>query len=228
MRLRFSTLAVSVGAILTPFAAPIPTAAGAPPVIESQWVSDVTSDDATLNAVINPNGLETNYELQIDTTGRFKFSQSSGCPLAHAPMICTSAGVPGDPLAPGLVQPPEFVLAPGDGGRHVSVNMASIAATLQPGTTYFYRAIASNGFELVEGVTQAFTTPANDLGGASEPGFPSLPLVFSESAGRIEGRGISRQRNGACAPRRTWRVVLGGKKQRVRCARIARKPRRSR
>lgn len=131
----------------------------APPMIERQWVSGVTSTDATLNAEIDSNGLRTYYELQIDTTGNFRFDQNSSCPLAEAPMWCLAVIVVGDPLPPGLVQPPEFVLPASGGVELVSVRMADIGATLQPGTTYHYRAIAANGEVLVEGPEQTFTTP---------------------------------------------------------------------
>ena len=134
-------------------------ALAAPPTIERQWVSGVTSTDATLNAEIDSNGMRTYYELQIDTTGNFRFDQNSSCPLEEAPMWCLAVIVIGDPLPPGLVQPPEFVLPAGGGVEQVSVRMADIGATLQPGTTYHYRAIAANDGPVVEGPEQTFTTP---------------------------------------------------------------------
>lgn len=148
---------ISLGTVSAALAIPA-GALAVPPTIDRQWVSGVTSSDATLYAEINPNGLQTHYELQIDTTGSFKFAQTSSCPLSLAPMWCLAVMVPGDPLPPGLVQPPEFILPAGTTSQQVSVNMASIGATLQPGTTYHYRAIAANGEVLVEGPEQTFTT----------------------------------------------------------------------
>jgi hypothetical protein len=134
-------------------------AVAAAPTIERQWVSGVTSTDATLNAEIDSSGLPTRYELQIDTTGNFRFFQTSSCPLDRVPMFCLTAIEPGDPLPEGLVQPPEFDLPASGKAEHVSVNMASIGATLQPGTVYHYRAIAANGEVLAAGPDQTFTTP---------------------------------------------------------------------
>lgn len=146
----------------------------APPVIERQWVSDVSAQGATLNVEIDPEGQQTYYELQIDTTGNFKFFQTSSCPISIAPMICAFVVLPGDPLAPGLIQPPEFVLEAEDGGQRVSLNMADAGATLQPETTYHYRAIAVHADgELVEGPDQTFTTPLT--GNLPDPPEPPSP-----------------------------------------------------
>lgn len=177
MRRRLLTTTVLVGVASVLLVVPARSVAVAPS-IDAQWVTDVMPSDATLNAEINPNGLLTYYELQIDTTGNFKFFQNTSCPLKHAPMICLQVIVPGDPLPPGLVQPPESTLAAGFGAQHVSVNMASISATLQPETTYYYRAIAANGFELVEGPTQTFATPSGeDLPKEGESGAPETPVI---------------------------------------------------
>ncbi len=141
-----------------------------PPSIESQTASAITEHDATLEAVINPHGRETVYELQIDTTGNFRFYQTSGCPLNVPGVGCTTEVVSGDPLAPGLVQPPEYTIAASDEPQQVAVNMATIGATLQPGTTYHYRAIAANGEQIVAGSDQTFTTPSPGSPDAAPPG----------------------------------------------------------
>lgn len=159
--------------------------AGDPPTIESTSVSGLTETDATLNAVINPNGRDTVYKLQIDTTGNFRFYQTDSCAL-HAPNTgCATVIVPGDPLPAGLVEPPESSLPAGTENQHVSVDLASIGAVLQPGTTYHYRAIAANSDQLVAGPDQTFTTLSSGLPDATLPGQPpvgstapaSLPAV---------------------------------------------------
>jgi hypothetical protein len=197
---------VTVGVALT-FLAVTAGAAAAPPTIGAQWVTEVTQDDASLNAEINPSGLPTAYELQIDTTGRFRFyERGGGCPLSGVQMICTAAEAPGDPLPPGLVQPPEFMLPAVDEGRHVSVEMASIGATLQPGTTYRFRAIASNGWTVVEGATQTFTTLADP----SPPAGPGIAVASGPSADEAEKRGTRRKARRCRAKHPARGKKLGG------------------
>jgi hypothetical protein len=161
-----------------------PPVGSAPPSIEGESVSNVSSTDATLEAQINPSGFETAYELQIDTTGNFKFFQTSGCPLNVPEMGCTTEVRSGDPLAPGLVQPPEYILPASDAPQHVSVNMAAIGATLQPGTTYHYRALAANRTGYAYGPDQTFTTlspDSSDSPDATPPGQPLDSLVGQPS-----------------------------------------------
>lgn len=135
------------------------TASAIPPTIEDQWVTDLSSSDATLNAQINPNGLLTKYKLQIDTTGKFLFFQPDSCPLHPPGIACAQAIVEGEPLPAGLVQPPEMTLPASTESQHVSVKLSSIGATLQPETTYHFRAIAANSPEIIYGWDLTFTTP---------------------------------------------------------------------
>ncbi len=166
-----------------------------PPTIGDESATSVTEHDATLGADINPNRALTKYKLQIDTTGHFKFYQSDSCVLHPPGVFCAEVIVPGEPLPPGLVEPPESTLPAGDESQHVSVDLASIGATLQPGTTYHYRAIAANGLPVVEGPERTFTTlspspppspPAN-----TEPphvsGTPSVGRTLTCSNGAWEG-----------------------------------------
>jgi len=151
----------------------------APPSIGSESVSNITEHNATLEAQINPNGLETAYEFQIDTNGSYNYTKPN-CPFG----LCESISV-GEPLPAGLVEPePEHIPA-GSGDQSVSLDLASIGATLQPGTMYHYRVIASNGSSpTVEGPDQTFTTPSPSTQGTG----PSSPsggggLVASELPG---------------------------------------------
>jgi hypothetical protein len=152
-------------------------AGAAPPMVEGESVSKVTEDDATLEAQIDPEGLETAYEFQIDTNGSYNYTKSA-CPLGECEAI--SVGVP---LLAGLVEPqPEHIPA-GSGDQAVSLDLESIGSTLQPGVTYHYRVIASNGSgPTVEGPDQMFTTPSQSAfppEGGSEP----LPSSSSPSGG---------------------------------------------
>jgi hypothetical protein len=142
-----------------------------PPTIGNESATNVTEHNATLGADINPNGLLTKYKLQIDTTGHFKFDQNDSCVLHPPGIFCAQVVIAGEPLPPGLVEPPESTLPASLESQHVSVNLAIIGATLQPNTTYHYRAIAASGLPVVEGPDQTFTTPS-----AGEP-----PAIEDES-----------------------------------------------
>lgn len=144
-------------ATATSSALAIPAPAPPPPSIEDQFVTDISQDNATLNAVINPNGLLTKYKLQIDTTGNFNFDRV-GCVLHPPAVFCGQVFTPGEPQPPGLVQPPESGLPANFQAHHVSIDLASIGATLQPATTYHFRAIAGSGLPFVVGPDLTFTT----------------------------------------------------------------------
>ena len=213
-----------------------PEYSAGPATIARQWVSGITKSDATLHAEINGNDLPTHYELQIDTTGNFRFYQTSSCPLSAAPMICLTVIVPGDPLPPGLVQPPEFTMPASHDSQQVNVNMAEIGATLQPGTTYFYRAIATNGRGLVEGPTETFTTPLTDPSPVLVPAETTPAATINDTAPaaalpssrpRRAKHRSSRRRGGPCRLRRkglgrAWRRTRSNRVgARKLCLRIA-------
>lgn len=133
---------------------------GAPPVIEAESVSDTTATDATLNATINPEGLLTDYEFQIDTESTYDFTQPN-CPWQLPGFLeCQSITV-GKPLPPGLVEPRVQSIPAGGGPSSLSLDLATIRARLEPGTTYHFRVRAANtsNGETVTGSDRSFTTP---------------------------------------------------------------------
>jgi hypothetical protein len=149
----------------------------APPSIGRESVSNITEHDATLEAQINPNGLETAYEFQIDTNGSYNYTKPN-CPFG----LCESISV-GEPLPAGLVEPQPQYIPAGSGDKAVTLDLASIRATLQSGTTYHYRVIASIGSgPTVEGSDQTFTT-LNQLSSPPEQG--SEPSSSSGDAGLV-------------------------------------------
>ncbi|HWB69413.1 MAG TPA: hypothetical protein VG518_05500 [Solirubrobacterales bacterium] len=132
-----------------------------PPTIGTQWVSGLTAHNAVIHAEINPNGSLTKYKLQIDTTGHFNFDQNDTCALHPPAVACGQIMISGEPLPPGLHEPPEGSIPAGSDPVEVSANLASLGSTLEPETTYYYRAIAASGVPEVEGPTQTFTTPSD-------------------------------------------------------------------
>lgn len=136
------------------------TLVGEQPVIENESVTDVTATNATLNATIDTRGLYTAYEFEIDTSSGYEYAQMA-CPLPLPEYAQCMAIVAGP--RPSVNEPlPEHIPA-GSGVRSVSIDLAGVGTTLQPGTTYHYRAIAANtsNGQIVYGPDQMFTTAAS-------------------------------------------------------------------
>ena len=164
-----ATAAASLACAVLPAAA----LAASSPAIEWTTAWNLTPNDATLGAGIDTNGLYTGYEFQIDTNASYDFTQFD-CPFSLPGFAQCESITVGEPLPVGLVEPsPEYIPA-GSGKQSVSLDLASIGATLQPGTTYHYRVIASNGGQTVVGPDQTFTTP-----------LASTPAVESESDSHV-------------------------------------------
>lgn len=145
--------------------------AGSPPSIESESASHITPTDATLEAQVNPNGAYTGYEFQIDTNSSYNVPRAA-CPFDLPGYAECDALVTGEPLPPGLIEPSPAYIPASSGGESVSLDLASIGATLQPDTTYHYRVIAGNGGNpIAAGPDRTFTTPS-----------ASAPSIESESA----------------------------------------------
>jgi alpha-tubulin suppressor-like RCC1 family protein len=131
------------------------------PVIESESATNISSTNATLNSTIETGGLYTGYWFQIDTNSSYHFTQAV-CPFEFPGDAQCESIVAGEPLPPGLVEPQPQYIPAGSGERSVSLDLASIGATLEPSTTYHYRVIAANGdTPTVDGPDQMFTTSSH-------------------------------------------------------------------
>jgi hypothetical protein len=109
------------------------TTAAAPPSVDGEGVSAVSSTGATLEALVNANSQVTTYSFEYSTTEAAGKLTGSILTLAGAEPL---TGVYGDQTA-----------------------SVSTGAVLTPGTTYFYRVVAVNGTPPAsDGVVQAFTT----------------------------------------------------------------------
>jgi hypothetical protein len=156
------------------------------PAIESESATNVTMTDATLDAAIDPNGLYTAYEFQIDTSASYDYTKFA-CPLPLPGYAQCMAIIDGPPLPAGLVEPEPAYISAASGSQLVSLDLAGIGATLQPDTTYHYRVIASNGGQMAQGPDQTFTTLSASLppvieSGQPESGQPPVPTPPSGSA----------------------------------------------
>ncbi len=102
----------------------VPEAAGRP-VVEDLSAQSVTPSEVELSAQIDPKGSDTHYYFQYGTVD-----------CASEPAGCTDV-----PAAPGTD------LGSGFGAQQVDVTLQG----LQPGTSYYYRVLASNSLGQAEG-----------------------------------------------------------------------------
>ncbi|HVC07538.1 MAG TPA: hypothetical protein VND98_08155 [Solirubrobacterales bacterium] len=111
------------------------------PVIESELVSHITATDATLEAEINPGGLETEYEFWLMFANCQNPSTGTG--------VCDSISV--QRVDAGKI-------SAGSSGEAVSTTLTH----LQPGYSYAYWVVATNSAGEVVGEDRGFTTQSAD------------------------------------------------------------------
>jgi hypothetical protein len=146
-------------------------AVAAAPVVESESVSHVTPVDATLEAQINPGGLETSY----------RFHLAYGCDLAGnevCPMYCISGEpCPGPVNGPVNIPLPGGILPTSSETKDVSLDLDTVGVKLMPGTKYRYSVEANNKAGAAQGQNQFFTTPS------AAP----APVIAGESVSGVTG-----------------------------------------
>jgi hypothetical protein len=125
----------------------------AAPTIVSEFTSGVEFTTATLNAQINPNGVETTYHFEYDTT---PYTSST-------------------PHGTSVTETKEAEVSIGPGTSAVSVEVK--LKDLTPGTTYHYRAIATNS-----------QSPAGTPGSDATFTTPTEPGVAGESCPNAQAR----------------------------------------
>ncbi len=118
------------------------TALAAPSTVESESVSNVTATDATLEAQIDPGGLQTEYRFRV-----------LAAPCNANPLNCE---VVHDPLFPS----PPAKLTSTSGPATATLDLNAAGLTLEPGTEYHYAVIASNSDGAEAGPDQTFATLA--------------------------------------------------------------------
>jgi hypothetical protein len=165
-RVRNALLAVG-GATIVVTAVPGAAFAQSLPVVESELVSKVTQNDATLEARIGTEGVENGawYQFQLVTnTNEYQ-----------AEFTCPSEGFPhGSSLCLGIASQPGALpisfLEASLTGQLITLNLAKAGITLAPGTSYHYRVIAARRIPevdvirwespIVHAPDQTFTTPS--------------------------------------------------------------------
>ena len=124
-------------AVLTSLCGAATAFATAAPSIESESVS-ITATDATLGAQINPNGLQTSYQVRLE----------SGCVVDH--LACDAISVQ---TLPGEEIPASSEV------KSVSVDLDQAGARLHPGTKYAYSIEAANSAGKTTGPGGTFSMP---------------------------------------------------------------------
>ena len=145
------------------------TLPGLPPLIEGESVSHVTQNDATLEAQINTEGLETSYQFRLE----------SGCLPPRACAEITVYPLPSGKLLGSFV------------GQSVSLDLNSAGVTLRPEVEYAYSVTATSAAGQVTGGEQRFITPSEPQP-ANAPGSDTggeLPVIqFPPSASPLHHR----------------------------------------
>jgi hypothetical protein len=120
------------------------TTEAAPPVVNGERASSVTSTDAALEAQINPNNQAAVYYFRYGTSP-------------------TLTGATAVPSQPGLE------VSPGFGEFPVRQD---VGGGLSPNTTYYFQVVATNATDSAEGPIESFTTlPPAPLAVAEAPSF---------------------------------------------------------
>jgi hypothetical protein len=138
--------------------------ASAVPVIDSVSVSHLTPTDATLEAQLNTEGLETSYQFRLE----------SGCLPPQACPEITVYPLPSGKLLGSFVD------------QSVSLDLNSTEVTLAPGVEYAYSLTATNTAGSVTGHEQRFTTPEDGVQPLSTttPSGPHSTAGSAQTAGQ--------------------------------------------
>ncbi len=143
-------LIAAVGASLAFAVLPAAALAASPPAIESESASNVTQRDATLEAQIDPQGLETTYKIELGQPPSYEFL--IGCkPPEPGEASCLWLAL--------VTHVKEGTISATAGAQSVSVDLNEASAWLEPSTTYHFRVVATSSAGTTEGPDRTFTTP---------------------------------------------------------------------
>jgi hypothetical protein len=153
------------------------TPAAKAPAIDSESVSHVTPTDATLEAQINTEGLETTYEFLLG---------GSACRLCMSPTY--QLPLPSGKLLGSFMD------------QSVSIDLNSAGVTLAPYGYYEYSVTATNAAGTTTGPTQAFTKPEGVVQPLGNAGPSTLSGGQSGTSSAPSGSGGSSSTPSANAP----------------------------
>jgi hypothetical protein len=165
-----------------------------PPTIGGEAVLSVTATDATLEAEIDPRGASAGVFYQ------FQLLLDPG--EAPTELACPSSSPPGYSVCAGPQDPTALPLkwVPGNAATTVSLDLASVGVSLDPGRTYYFRVLAAD--RLFSEDTAEWQSPAA-VGPSEEFATPPAPSIVGESASGVtssESPSTSKQADDASAP----------------------------
>lgn len=174
------------------------TSSAAPPSIEAESVSNVTTSSATLEAKINPGNLEGGayYQFQIAVNPASEYWPEVTCPEnsseVEVPCLGPYGTVDGPPPMAAIDRRPGDLptvrISGGSEGVAVSLDLAQAGVVLQPETTYHYRVLAVESPQTVDsivweapptyGADQTFVTPGAEKAGEPPVTADPAPLTL--------------------------------------------------
>ncbi len=193
----FVAFALALSAVLG--AVPAVADAASPPSIDSVSVSGITNSDATLETKINPNGLDTTYELYL----------SSPVCQADWPMI-------GPCMAIQVFSVPGGSIPAGSGDQTVSLDLNSAGVSLSPGEHYEYWVTATNAAGTITGPARDFTAPEDGVRPVNTAVTPSGGGSGSGSGSRASDSSASRPTTSAGTSSKRSSVDPGSSKRHVK------------
>jgi hypothetical protein len=152
------------------------TAVASPPSIEGESVSNVTSTDATLEAVVDPqgaaNGVFYQFQLLLDPG---EAPTELACPPSPPPGYSACVGPQSSEALPiGFIS--------GTGPHPVALELSGAGVSLEPGRTYFYRLLAAPAKQTEDSVE--WESPAV-LGQSKDFTTPDPPSILGELVSNV-------------------------------------------
>jgi hypothetical protein len=197
MRVRVpQALAVLTVAAFTALGATANAIAASAPSIGPEWASAIKSNDAFVEGLVNPRSEERGayYQFQL-AKNPSEFANEFTCPTEGFPAGSSFCNPP--PSQPGAL--PIRSTSYGTYSQSVNIDLKSAGASLEPGTTYYFRVIAARIVPTedttqweeptVFGATQSFTTSATEAPSIEEISVSNVTQTDATLEGKINPDG---------------------------------------
>lgn len=172
----FLAILLCVGLLSAAFGVGTAAASPSPPSIEGESVSGVTPTDATLEAVVDPQGAAHGvfYQFQL-LPDPGEAPTELACPPSPPPGYSACIG----PQSSGALP---IGFASGAGPHSVTLELSSAGVTLTPGHTYFYRLLVAPAKPTEDSVEWE---PPAVVGSSESFTTPEPPSILGESVSNV-------------------------------------------